>query len=430
MTTGKPTTNTDSLKLFVGGLLLVLGVVICFRAARNQGQDFSYLYVLGRLLSESKNPYVAANAEQAFLTHVGSIPNNGYAAIFYPPTTGLTVMPLSVLPFRAAWSLWLLLSLFLLPLALWRLLKTLFPNLSRGSCLLIVGCVACASSVRWGIQLLQPAPLITAFAVLFLDAVLRQKFTAAIVWTTLALCLKMTLALPFIGILLVCRKFRAAGMAIIAFGLLLAIGFLLAGGTQALTEYRSSMTGIETAAQQVNSPDPYLYQALPRLDFTYLLHFLHRDDAFAGAGGKVLSLLAMGVLLWFGWQARSLKSCSQTAILFFPAFACLTMLIVYHHHYDGLFLLPAFVLIFHPVFAHSRKLLLVSGLPLLLYLTLFPQNQVQMLFTSHGGLVGHAFSKTLGVIGIVLFFCGSLAAISRGLNANKFSLEGEITFDR
>ncbi len=427
MLSNRRTTGAEPIKIFIGGLLLLIGLMICFRAASNNGQDFSYLYVLGRLLSEGKNPYILANAEGTFLTHCGQIPNNGYAAIFYPPTTGLVVLPLALLPFKVAWNLWLLLSLFLLPWALWRLLKILDPHLSQGNCVLILGATACASSVRWSVQLLQSAILLTALAALFLNALLTKKIFSATVYTVLALCLKLTLALPFVGILLLCRKFKAVGLAVALFGIAMVIAFLIAGGTPALTAYKNSMAAIETDAQQINSPDPYLYQSLPRLDFPYLLHWLRRDASFARTGGIALTLICVVILLWQGWQARVIKDCSHVALLFYPSLACLTLLIVYHHHYDGILLLLAFVLTLHPLFAPVRSVLLLFGLPLLFYLTLFPQAQVQFFLTSYGGLAGSAFAKTFGALATVLFFIGSLVANQRILNlSSTSSLKGEM----
>jgi hypothetical protein len=52
----------------LGIAMIFAGASICLRAARAHGQDFSYLYVLGKVISQGQNPYDLPTAKATFLT--------------------------------------------------------------------------------------------------------------------------------------------------------------------------------------------------------------------------------------------------------------------------------------------------------------------------------------------------------------------------
>lgn len=397
----------------LGIVLILAGTAICLKAARAHGQDFSYLYVLGKLISRRQNPYHLPNAQETFLQHYGSIPNDGQARIYYPPSTGVALLPLAVLPYRVALMLWTGLLLFILPCAVWRLLRVIAPRLSIEYQLLVVGTVFASSSLRWGVQLLQPAPLVAALCALFIADVLTGKTRRAAVWSVLALSFKMTLALPFVGVWLVQRRFGTV-CAVLAFWLLVMVaGFGLAGGSQAVADYRQSTATMETETREVNSPNPYLPQSLPRLDFAYITHWVQPESPLAKTGALLLTGASVLILAVLGIKAGRAGQTDAVVLLFFMAFSCLTLLAVYHHHYDVALMIPAFVTLLHPGMANVRRKLLLAGMPLLLYLVFYPQAQAQNALSRAFGMTGFALSKTLGAFFVVLFFGAVLLALAR-----------------
>ena len=65
-----------------------------------------------------------------------------------------------------------------------------------------VGAVMCSSSIRWGFQLLQAAPLALGLMGLFLAALLRGREMPAFITGSLVVWLKLTLGLPLLAVAL------------------------------------------------------------------------------------------------------------------------------------------------------------------------------------------------------------------------------------
>jgi hypothetical protein len=90
-------------------------------------------------------------------------------------------MPLVVMPYKTALTLWTGILLLSLPLAVWYLLHVVAARIPLEYRVLAVGAVFCSSSLRWGVQLLQPAPLVAAMCAVFIADILTGKFRRAAV---------------------------------------------------------------------------------------------------------------------------------------------------------------------------------------------------------------------------------------------------------
>jgi hypothetical protein len=196
--------------------------------------------------------------------------------------------------------------------------------------------------VRWGVTPLQIAPLIVGLLAWFYVALIKCQYwlVAAIAGTVLA-C-KMTLVLPFFGLLLLHRKFLAC----VALGLiwlgLNALGFWRMGGMEAWTAYANNMAIVE-AMDGINTPDPWRMISIPRLDWVYLAYGITGHLPISRLLALTACLVCLSYLFWKGLRSGSLPT-KQLMDAYLTPLTCLTLLAVYHHHYDiSLMLVPLLV---------------------------------------------------------------------------------------
>jgi hypothetical protein len=226
----------------------------------------------------------------------------------------------------------------------------------------------------------------------------RPRSAAAL--ATIAVATKMTLSLPFLGLLALQRRFVACVVAGGTWVLLNVLGFWRMGPAS-LHDYRASVGTLE-AFGDINSPDPWNVLSSPRLDWTSLFYGLSGNIA----ASRLATLAATGlVVLWLlreGWRERAPRSLPATT-LFLTPLVLLGSLCVYHHHYDScLFFAPVLALYF--VF-RRRRLHRVGVLllcPLLLMMLFLPiglaQNAALALAGTRGvGLLKLAFPSAVPI---------------------------------
>jgi hypothetical protein len=222
----------------------------------------------------------------------------------------------------------------------------------------------------------------------------------------LATAVKITLAVPFLGLLALHRRFGAIAASLATWAGLNALGFLRMGAGS-LNDYRENVAQLE-AIDNINSPDPWRPIALPRLDWSYLFYGLTKNLA----ASRLAGLVASGVLgLWLlreGIRHRQHENLTSTTLFLLPL-VCLGSLCVYHHQYDAcLFFAPA-ILIFL-LWGRRRGPIWCYGLmgPLLLMILLLPIGKMQSLFESMWGLTGVGVTKLAFPVAVVLTLAGSL----------------------
>jgi hypothetical protein len=407
----------ERLMAVIGLVLTVAGIGLGWKISRGRGEDFAYLYVLGRALAERKNPYDESVTRRLFAEQVGYIPENQSTTIFYPPSTGIVILPLTFFPYKIAQLIWFLLLVGVLPFGIWQLLKTAAPRSTIGIRMLVIGLIFCSSGVRWGFLLFQSAPLILGLFGLFFAYLHQRKIALASVVALIALCLKPTLWLPFLSLLLLHSLFvTTIGVCLVWLGLNV-LAFLSVGGRPVFAAFRGSMALLEYTAGRINSSDPYLVQSLPRVDWPYLFNATHCGELTANMLGKVLTVFSVAWLLYEGWRARKVGKEMQTSIHFVLPASCLTLLAVYHHHYDSSILLVPLILFCCNLNRQTRLTnLWWAAVPAALYVCFYTQYQFQMAAEHVFGAGALPYLKLSGIISIIMAFIYSLVALNRYLN--------------
>jgi hypothetical protein len=396
----------------VGLALLLLGLLINWRAGRNRGEDFGFLYVLGKSVESGRNVYLLPEKQVAFQQVTGSVPEAG---MYYPPSSGIAALPLTYLPYGMAQTLWFWLLTGALIWGMWELMRAFAPDSAPGARMLLLGVVMCSSSVRWGFQLLQSAPLALGLMGLFLAALLRNREAPAFIAGSLVVWLKLTLGLPLLAIALVQRRFRMAFCILALWGLVNGLGFLRMGGMTAVQGYRQNLALLEQPGGH-DYADPRQPNALTRLDWPYLLNAIHPNIA---RSRNLARLLGIAAALWLFLEARRARGRGRDAAAtaaFLTPILCLSLLGVYHHHYDASLLLAPLVLIC----CGPPEMRRLPGVPWIavvgtLYACLYPIYQVQLFTQRHFGSEALLYLKLIGCMAVTVVFSASLAALHRAL---------------
>ena len=259
----------------------------------------------------------------------------------YPPSAALLQAPLALFDFYTARTVTLFFMMGTLIAGFWVLLKTAAPQWPLSSRLLLIFVVLESISVRWGLEILQFSPLLLGFFAVFLTALLRGQGWVAGVLGIAALGVKVSLALPFLLLPLLLRRWRLSAFMLCGFLLLNGIGFARVGGLAAVRDYPRHLARM--ASLEINSPDPHNPLAGERTDWEYFFNGVHA----APAAHKIAQFVSLLALAWLGMEAyRSRRLTLNTellAALALPA-ACLTLLVAYHHNYDACLLLAPMAL--------------------------------------------------------------------------------------
>lgn len=375
------------------------------------GVDFPSLYVMGRGVLTGQNiyePAVAATFPERFGVDVPM-------GMFYPPATGFTMLPFAALPYQAGKLLWFLTMELVLVLGIRRLVKVVAPRSGEHVWLLCAGVIGVSAGLRWAMILLQGAPLIVGLLCWFIAAEAEHKPRLSATLAVLAVAVKMTLSLPFLGLLLLRRRFVALGAAGGTWLALNAAGFWRMGPA-ALTDYRASVAGLE-AFGNINSPDPWNVRTSPRLDWTALFYGISGNISLSRLATLAAAALVSLWLLREGLRVRESYSLRTTA-LFLAPLVCLGSLCVYHHHYDAspffvVALLWAFVL--GPDSASRRAMLWAA--PLLAMLLVLPFGFAQNVASKLLGNTGIGLLKLSFPVALTAALIGSLTLLFRGLRA-------------
>jgi hypothetical protein len=224
-----------------------------------------------------------------------------------------------------------------------------------------------------------------------------------------ATSMKMTLALPFAGLLALHRRAVAILASIGCWLVLNLLGFVRMG-RDSFADYRHNMQFVESFGN-VNSPDPWEPRAETRLDWTCLFYGLTRDLTMSRIVAMSLSTL---VALWLAFEAyRTPRPVTlDRSAAYLGAAVCLGSLCVYHHDYDAcLFFAP--LLFGYLIFGNQRipawAFLFIS--PLALILLLLPLGQSWRFLLSHVGPPGVVLLRLSFPITLSLALVGCLGIL-------------------
>jgi hypothetical protein len=405
--------------LVLGIVLLVASSVINARATITRGEDFDSLYVVGRSLLLGFDVYQVVDLSSVFRDMKGA---DGGApwGLFYPPSLGVFVLPVSLLPFSLAKMTWALLLWVVLLTGVNKLLRMAAPNLPFGYRLLILGGIMSTSVVRWGFISLQPAPLIFGLLGFYMDALARGRTWLAVAIAAPVVCLKFTLALPFLGLAFVQRRYGVIVAAIAVTVVVMAVGFARLGGMDAIAGYQNNMARIE-APDQLNYPDFRAPNSMQRLDWPYLLNAFGPDLPRSNAVGLLLTVAAGAWLLWEWRRARDFAREPRVAAAFLGPLVCLSLLSVYHHHYDAIALLGPCIIYVAQFARHDSKLVMLYVVPVVLYAGLFEAAQFQSILGESFGPESASYLKLVGVVCVNIAFGASLLLLRNFLRLRRAS---------
>jgi hypothetical protein len=242
-------------------------------------------------------------------------------------------------------------------------------------------------------------------------ALARGERAKALAFASLAACVKLTLGLPFVGLMLVRRDYR---MAMALLGIWIAVkGAALArmGGVPVLAHYRKNMAQLERP-DQLNNPDPRAAISLARLDWPYLFNAINPNLQRSNLLGAALLVVSLLWLAHEGARVGGIARDPSVLAVFLPPLSCLSLLGVYHHHYDTLLVMPA-------VFAYLAGPPGVRALPgartfvaaFVIYGGLWPVQKVETLAERALGVMGALLIKPFGCVVLTVMLAASLVAL-------------------
>jgi hypothetical protein len=403
-----PFRSARRLRGHIGSLVLAAGVLGSAAAAARMGVDIVYMHFTGAGIVHGLHVYDPVWQRDALNRMYGVNPHP--AGIMYPPNTGFITFPLSFLPVRLAQVAWFSILVLAVVVGTRVIVRHVASPDRREDWRLAAGLVLLSACMRWGITPLQCAPLVYGLLCLLVVGLHSDRDEWIFATTCLVLNLKVTLALPFLGLLWLHRRYKLLAAALGVWALLTVVGFARVGGLAAVADYRLNIASME-AITDINTPDPWLPLSIARLDWIYLFYGLTQNLALA----RTLALaLAASVALFLTQEAMRVRRAPnlETTAAFLAPLVYLTLLCVYHHHYDSsLVLVPLILFIFSEPGTAPRTSRWLA-VPLLLLITLVPVATTQQLVVRCFGMSKMGVLNMLFPISTSLALAGSLLGLS------------------
>jgi hypothetical protein len=397
----------------LGGVLVLLaGLLFAAYFEPIDGEDYVSFHLMGRAWLEGVNVYDAA-ARAALCARVGDV--DCPAGMYYPPVTGFLVMPYALLPFQVARHFWYWTLVLVAALGVRALVRHLSPASPGYVWRTVVGAVLMSATLRWGLILSQGAPIQLGLLCWFVVALEKRAAAPVVGLATLATAFKMTLSLPFLGLLALTRRFAFAAIAGGSWLLLNALGLLRMGGFAVLPIYGANTATLDALDDptNINMPDPWREIALPRTDWTFLFFGVLRDLPLSRLLGLGCSGLISLWLLYEGLRTKAPHSPGALAMFLGPLIG-LGSVCVYHHQYDlCLFLVPVLIVLFRYRTLAPPPLAVWLVLPLLAVILFMPIGTAQNLLGNAFGRTGVALVKFTFPIVTILGLFGTLVALRR-----------------
>jgi hypothetical protein len=393
-----------------GILVLLAGLWASSRVIPPHGMDFLSFYLMGKAVITGTNIYAAAPRKE-LCDLLGLV---APAGMYYPPATGFVVAPFAVLPYDIARHAWFLTLNLAVILGVRALVRFLAPRAESYVWMCAAGLVLLSACLRWGLMLSQVAPLLLGLLCFFFVALYSERTYLAVAIAVVATAFKMTLAVPFLGLLLLQRRIFATGIVGGIWVLLNVAGFLRVGKS-AIGPYVANMASLDSLSDNtnINMPNPWAGVSLPRTDWTNLLYGLTGNFAVSRLVSLAGCALLACYLLFLGLRARDPHS-RLTGAAFLGPLIGLGTVCVYHHQYDlCLFLAPAIIAYFNRKITPIPGLTLVLTAPLLVMILALPIGAAQDLLESLFGPVGFAFLKLSFPIAVTLALIGLLVDLQQ-----------------
>jgi hypothetical protein len=405
----------ESRLLTVAGIVLLLGGIGAgWSRVRTGGTDFSVFHAMGVGILRGVNVYELNDPGQT-RENVGGVhyPPGIMGLIVYPPATGFAMAPLALLPLREATILWFLILNATVILGVRSLVRLVSPTAPPATWTIAAGVVLLSAAIRWGMMLLQGAPLVLGLLCFFVVAVHTDRPRLATGLAALAMIFKTTLALPFVGLLLLARRFGAVVACGVTWVALNCLGFLRMGSL-AYPAYRRSVADFDALGEgNINSPDPWSVVARPRLDWVTLFYGIGHNLRAARLASLLCSAFVVTWLLRVALRRRARHTASGTSAFLAPLL-CLGSLCVYHHHYDlCLFFAPLIIAVLGASDLRRPIWAVMLAMPLVAIILFLPIGPAQALAESLLGLRGVGLLKLAFPVALTLALVGSMGILGR-----------------
>jgi len=354
----------------LGYILLACGCFACWWVSTRtgSGSDIFPLHLVAAGILDGAPIYDRAFQLQRFAHEYLLAPPAG---IFYPPSTGVALLPLALFPPNIVSSVWLGLMVLVVVLGIRTLAQFLNPGANWP---LLAGAVLLTASIRWGMTPLQGAPLVFGLFAAFYPALVRGQYGRAGAYAAYAVAFKFTLALPFVALLALRRRWTTVVLLGAMLVVLNILGFYRVGGWAAFADYQHNIVALE-ALDDINTPDPWSANSVPRLDWIYLFYGLLRQLAPARLLAPALCCVVLVYLAWRAWRLGDRLQHRELRLFLMPT-VCVALLSVYHHHYDvALAIVPLLVAWSAP--QGSRFTLGILSVPLAAMMVLIPVGAMQ-----------------------------------------------------
>ena len=411
-----PSSAKEWLLRALGMVLLVLGVAVGLSRVHaggiGAGVDFAVLHVMGVGIARGANVYQQNDPGASRESIAGvAYPPGAMGVVVYPPVTGFAMLPLAVLPFSIAKIIWFVLINATVVLGIRALVRAAAPALGPHAWMIASGVVLLSAAIRWGMMLLQGAPLVLGLLCFFVAALHDKRPGYALAIAVFVTAFKMTLALPFLGLLLLHRRFAAVAISGGTWLMLNVLGFVRMG-PGALAAYQRSAAVFEANdPSNINSPNPWTPVSLPRLDWVSLFYGVTANLSLARMASLACSI---AVLLWLvreGFHTRLPLSLWDTTVFVAPL-VCLGSLCVYHHQYDlCLFFAPLLLAVFGSGILRQSAWALALIAPLVFMILLLPIGTAESVAESILGIRGVGLLKLTFPTALTLALAGSLVIL-------------------
>lgn len=339
----------------VGYGVLWLGVLVflavSFRGFHDtalHGIDFKIVYSSSKCLLDGCDPYDARALHQEYTNASGDLsPDSNLSAFqrfpaLYPPFSLFIVFPFALLPFRLALAIWMTVSAVLFVMAA-LLMADLCRSWRSQLPLILLGLFVASSTML--VTTGQPSSFAISLCAIAVWSLISNRMpTTGIVCFALSLVLKPQIAgLVLVYFLLAAGPARRRAMIVLATTAAFCIpGLLWAAKMPAAAHWpqaiRANLAG-SAAPGSINDPGPSSYTSMMVTDLQSV--FAVVDDE-----PRVYNLeayLVAGVLM-LAWAYIALRAEPSTRkdLLGVATMVCLSLLPLYHRHYDVRLLLLTF----------------------------------------------------------------------------------------
>jgi hypothetical protein len=395
-------------RLGAGLIMIVAGAIVSRAAFEEWGHDFAPQYVSAWMLREGKNPYDFAVQNDGYMRHVGSVTT---WANFYPPSAAVAALPATFLPYPVARELWFVVTFTIMLVGLWRFMAVFLPKWDTSMRVLVLGLICSAATTRWAFKVAQPGPVVLGLFAVFLAELKQRRTALATACGALIVCAKVTFGIPFFLVSLALRRVGILGAMLGVCIVLNVIGLFGMGGPAIIPDYRANLAQFERP-DELNYPDPRGSNSLARTDWPYLLNAIDPSNfARSNLLGHVLTLAVTAWLAVEAWRLRHRLNETNVLLALAAAVAPLSMLAVYHHHYDmGILLLPVLFYLGRP---ELRKLPGVWAyvVPVVLYTGFYPYAKFASWLRTFMGDNEVLISRPLACVVCIVALGGSLAVL-------------------